>query len=47
MRCSFLMTTIIAGLSTLAVAAQAGQAPGPASAADIPISRHDRVYAAE
>ena len=27
--------------------AQAGQAPGSASAADIPISHHDRVYAAE
>jgi YVTN family beta-propeller protein len=27
--------------------AQAGQAPGVASAADIPISHHDRVYAAE
>jgi YVTN family beta-propeller protein len=28
-------------------AASAGQAPGAASAADIPISHHDRVYAAE
>src|SRR6201985_6748 len=28
-------------------AADAGQAPGAASAADIPISHHDRVYAAE
>jgi YVTN family beta-propeller protein len=27
--------------------AQAGQAPGSASAADVPISHHDRVYAAE
>ncbi len=29
------------------VAAKAGQAPGAASAPDIPISHHDRVYAAE
>ncbi len=28
-------------------AAKAGQAPGAASAPDIPISHHDRVYAAE
>jgi DNA-binding beta-propeller fold protein YncE len=28
-------------------AASAGQIPGAASAADIPISHHDRVYAAE
>ena len=27
--------------------ADAGQIPGPASAADIPVSHHDRVYAAE
>jgi hypothetical protein len=28
-------------------AAWAGQAPGPAAAGDIPVSHHDRVYAAE
>src|SRR6201992_2567283 len=31
----------------LSTAAFAGQAPGPASAPDIPVSHHDRVYAAE
>src|SRR5580698_577145 len=31
----------------ISTGAQAGQAPGPASAPDIPISHHDRVYAAE
>jgi YVTN family beta-propeller protein len=31
----------------ISTGAQAGQAPGAASAADIPISHHDRVYAAE
>src|SRR5246127_465202 len=35
--------TMLAGCA----AANAGQAPGAASAADIPISHHDRVYAAE
>ena len=47
MRRTMLMTTVIAGLSALSVAARAGQAPGPASAPDIPVSHHDRVYAAE
>src|SRR3984957_11367271 len=32
---------------SISTGAQAGQAPGAASAADIPISHHDRVYAAE
>ena len=32
---------------TIFSGAQAGQAPGDASSADIPISHHDRVYAAE
>ena len=32
---------------TISTGAQAGQAPGAASAADIPISHRDRVYAAE
>src|ERR1700756_5355344 len=35
--------TMLAGCA----AANAGQAPGAASAADIPVSHHDRVYAAE
>src|SRR5262245_23273534 len=39
----FLAGTILATCGT----ASAGQAPGAASAADIPISHHDRVYAAE
>src|SRR2546430_12771187 len=34
-------------LATLALAARAGQAPGPASAPDVPVSGRDRVYAAE
>ncbi|MDC7789897.1 YncE family protein [Rhodoplanes sp. TEM] len=38
-----LVTTCFAGTS----AAWAGQAPGAAAARDIPVSRHDRVYAAE
>jgi YVTN family beta-propeller protein len=36
-----------AGLLGAAPAAWAGQAPGAASAPDIPVSHHDRVYAAE
>src|SRR5580692_5365216 len=39
----FLAGTMLA----IATGAQAGQAPGAASAADIPVSHHDRVYAAE
>jgi YVTN family beta-propeller protein len=39
----FLAGTMLA----ISAGAQAGQAPGAASAADIPISHHDRVYAAE
>jgi YVTN family beta-propeller protein len=38
-----LAATMLAGWTN----AQAGQAPGAASAADVPISHHDRVYAAE
>jgi YVTN family beta-propeller protein len=39
---------LLAGtMLTTWTSAQAGQAPGAASAADIPISHHDRVYAAE
>src|SRR5437879_2814827 len=34
-------------LATLALAARAGQAPGPASAPDVRVSGRDRVYAAE
>src|ERR1043165_485472 len=37
-----LIGTLIANAAALA-----GQAPGPASTPDIPISHHDRVYAAE
>jgi YVTN family beta-propeller protein len=39
----FLAGTMLA----ISAGAQAGQAPGAASAADIPIGHHDRVYAAE
>jgi YVTN family beta-propeller protein len=44
-----LFTTIFLAGTMLATCsgARAGQAPGAASAADIPISHHDRVYAAE
>lgn len=44
-----LLTAAVMSGAVLAsgVAARAGQAPGAASAPDIPISHHDRVYAAE
>jgi YVTN family beta-propeller protein len=38
---------LVASVLTGWTGAQAGQAPGDASAADIPVSHHDRVYAAE
>jgi YVTN family beta-propeller protein len=40
---TFLATTILATCSV----AQAGQAPGALASPDVPISHHDRVYAAE
>src|SRR3569833_3540383 len=40
-------TTLAATTLALSLAASAGQAPGALSAPDIPISHHDRVYAAE
>ena len=43
MKSTFLAATILATGSV----AWAGQAPGALSAPDIPISHHDRVYAAE
>jgi YVTN family beta-propeller protein len=44
----FISALLIGGaLSALACAARAGQPPGSAAAADIPISHRDRVYAAE
>ena len=39
-------TILLAGCS-LVTSAWAGQAPGAASDRDVPISHHDRVYAAE
>jgi YVTN family beta-propeller protein len=42
----FAANIFLAGCS-LATSAWAGQAPGAASAPDVPISHHDRVYAAE
>ena len=48
MRQKLLATTLLTAIVALgSFAAQAGQAPAAASAADIPISHHDRVYAAE
>src|ERR1700755_2754533 len=43
LRSSLLACTMLATTAT----AWAGQAPGAASSPDIPISHHDRVYAAE
>src|SRR5580693_6053098 len=43
MRIAFVAILFLATGAT----AWAGQAPAPASAADIPLSHHDRVYAAE
>src|SRR5512138_2800445 len=42
-----ILFALLIGIAISSAAASAGQAPGPASAADIPISHHDRVYAAE
>ena len=47
MRYNLLLTIVLAASSTLGGRAHAGQAPGAAAAPDIPISHHDRVYAAE
>jgi YVTN family beta-propeller protein len=41
------LTLALAGLFATASLAHAGQAPGSASAPNIPISHHDRIYAAE
>ena len=40
---------VLSALATnlLATPGWSGQVPGPASAADVPVSHHDRVYAAE
>ncbi len=46
MKQTFLLSAIL-GSSAIASAALAGQAPGKASTADVPISHADRVYAAE
>jgi YVTN family beta-propeller protein len=46
MKSSLLALALLAG-TALAAPAFAGQAPEAASAADVPISHHDRVYAAE
>src|SRR6202795_2638663 len=48
MKRRFLSTTLLASaLLMCSAAAFAGQAPGAAGDADIPVSHHDRVYAAE
>src|SRR5712692_6328543 len=48
MKRALLKTTLLASTFLLgSAAARAGQAPGAASAPDIPLSHHDRVYAAE
>ena len=44
---SALTLPLVASFLWLTAPAWAGQAPGSASVADIPISHHDRVYAAE
>src|SRR5215813_4973224 len=40
-------TLLAASLIAAPMPAQAGQAPGAASVPDVPVSHHDRVYAAE
>ena len=48
MKRSLFETTLLASaLLAGSAAARAGQAPGAASAPDVPVSHHDRVYAAE
>ncbi len=47
MRYALFLTTLLTGFSALTLSARAGQAPEAISAPDIPISHHDRVYAAE
>jgi YVTN family beta-propeller protein len=44
---TLLLGTVLATATSAAVSAWAGQAPGALSAPDVPISHHDRVYAAE
>ncbi|MBR0871973.1 YncE family protein [Bradyrhizobium tropiciagri] len=43
----FLTTLLASTVALMSTAAFAGQAPGAASAPDVPVSHHDRVYAAE
>ena len=47
MKRMMLTSSLLAATILLPHGAQAGQAPGPAGAADIAISHHDRIYAAE
>ncbi|HTO60187.1 MAG TPA: YncE family protein [Bradyrhizobium sp.] len=47
MKRMMLTSSLLAATILLSHGAQAGQAPGPAAAADIAISHHDRIYAAE
>src|ERR1700722_5548630 len=47
MKLTFLKVTLLAGTFLTAASAWAGQAPGAASTPDVPLSHHDRVYAAE
>src|ERR1700760_2389270 len=47
MRSLLLAALLSSVLSAVGFPARAGQAPPPASAPDIPLSHHDRVYAAE
>jgi YVTN family beta-propeller protein len=47
MRYPILKSSLLACTIVTTTAAWAGQAPGAAASADIPISHHDRVYAAE
>lgn len=47
MRRPLISNALCAALLSLGTASLAGQAPGAAAAADIPVSNHDRVYTAE
>src|SRR5262252_7876783 len=47
MKRAFLQTTLLASALLVSAAARGGQAPGAASAPDVPVSHRDRVYVAE
>lgn len=47
MRRYLMLATSVVAMNLLAAPGWSGQAPGPSAAPDIPVSHHDRVYAAE